>query len=72
MNKEALSWANNMYKDNGTQNNICRGSVSNSGYLGHVERVGGDVGKVNRGQITKGLVCCTKGLGFIQQIIGSH
>lgn len=39
-------------------------SISNSGYLGHRERVGGDVGKVNRGQIMKGLIGCGKGFKF--------
>lgn len=44
--------------------NICRGPVSNSGCLGHRETVGSDIGKVNKGQIMKCLICCAKGFGF--------
>lgn len=44
--------------------NTCRGPVHNSGYLGHWEKVRSDVGKVNRGQIMKGLVYYAKGLGY--------
>lgn len=55
-----------------TTPNIGGGPVSNSRYLRHRERVGSDAGKVNRGGITKGFVCCAKGLDFIQRAIGSH